>query len=296
MSDHQNNMRMGMKVRANTAENAAESPNLDDGGYILAVLLVGMAIAAVWLTASLPAWRQQEQREREADLIFRGEQYARAIALYYAKNNRTFPTDFDTLVTQHYLRKKWKDPVTGDDFAPLYAGQATTPGVGSSNPNSGRSGPGATAPQGQPVRNGQPGTSTGQFGGTGGIQGVVSKSTAASIKVYNGQQEYDQWLFSYQTACRNIPACSGAQAPAGGGPAGGGPNGRGPNGGPAGGPGNGRNGPTGPAGNPTGPRNGGGGPTGPRGPGGGGPGGGGPGGTGRTGNTPAPTGPGRGGL
>src|SRR5947207_8257616 len=85
------------------------------GGYILAVLLIGMAIAAVWLTASLPGWRQQAQRQKEADLIFRGEQYARAIALFYVKNN-TFPPDIDTLVSQHFLRKKWKDPITNDDF------------------------------------------------------------------------------------------------------------------------------------------------------------------------------------
>ena len=45
----------------------------------LVVLLVGMAIVAIWMSAALPAWRQQVQRQREDDLIFRGEQYARAI-------------------------------------------------------------------------------------------------------------------------------------------------------------------------------------------------------------------------
>jgi hypothetical protein len=48
----------------------------------MVALLVGMSIAAIWMTAALPAWRQQAQRQKEEDLIFRGEQYARAIVLY----------------------------------------------------------------------------------------------------------------------------------------------------------------------------------------------------------------------
>src|SRR6185295_11226161 len=138
----------------------------DDGGYILAVLLVAMAIAAVWMTASLPAWRQQAQRERELELRFRGEQYARAIALYFIKNG-TLPTDIDTLVSQRFLRKKWKDPVTGDDFVPVLNGQAQ--GTSSTN----RSGPGSavTPPASQPGRGGLP---SGQQG-LGGVTGVMSK-------------------------------------------------------------------------------------------------------------------------
>ena len=113
---------MGLTAPGPAATTSAEPHGLDDRGYILAVLLISIAISAVWLGASLPAWRQQAQRERELELIFRGQQYARAIALYYAKN-KALPTDIDTLVTEHYLRKKWKDPITNDDFNFLYAGQ-----------------------------------------------------------------------------------------------------------------------------------------------------------------------------
>ena len=37
---------------------------------------------AVALSVALPAWRTMTQREKEAELVFRGEQYARAIALF----------------------------------------------------------------------------------------------------------------------------------------------------------------------------------------------------------------------
>ena len=80
-----------------------------EDGFVLVALLVGMAVAAVWLGAALPAWRQQALREKEGELIFRGEQYARAIVLYQKKNEGRYPRDIDQLVSERYLRKKWKD-------------------------------------------------------------------------------------------------------------------------------------------------------------------------------------------
>src|SRR5262245_5142210 len=103
----------------------------DDRGYIMVALLVGMTIAAIWMAATLPAWRQQAVREREEELIFRGTQYARAIAFFYRKNNRSLPSDIDSLVSGKYLRKKWKDPITNDDFALI--GQTPQP-VGGATP------------------------------------------------------------------------------------------------------------------------------------------------------------------
>ena len=72
---------------------------------------------AIMMTVALPKWRQQTQRAREEELIFRGEQYARAIVLYMVKNRGAYPPSIDILVEQRYLRKKWKDPITNDDFA-----------------------------------------------------------------------------------------------------------------------------------------------------------------------------------
>ena len=50
-------------------------------GYAMAVLLVGLSVAAILMSAAMPAWRQMMRREKEAELVFRGEQYARAIGL-----------------------------------------------------------------------------------------------------------------------------------------------------------------------------------------------------------------------
>ena len=63
-------------------------------------------------------------REKEAELVFRGNQYVRAIALFQRKFANTNPPTIDLLVEQRFLRKKFKDPITNDDFQPIYANQA----------------------------------------------------------------------------------------------------------------------------------------------------------------------------
>jgi type II secretory pathway pseudopilin PulG len=175
---------------------------LDDGGYIMVVLLIGIAVSAVWMSAMLPAWRQQAVRQKEAELIFRGEEYARAIALYWRKNNQTLPTNFDVLVSQRYLRKKYLDPMTDKEF--LAVGGV---GPGSTSPPTGRgigAGPGPIGPA--------------QFGARAGISGVRSTSTATSIVVYRGQTSYSQFPFDYIGALQRM----GAGQPQLGGDAGGG--------------------------------------------------------------------------
>src|SRR5262245_30406155 len=101
---------MNLAGQGNRRQPGAGRSRLDDRGYIMVVLLIGIAVAAVWMGSMLPSWRQQAVREKEADLIFRGEQYARAIALYWRKN-QSLPPSIDILVSQHYLRQKYKDPI-----------------------------------------------------------------------------------------------------------------------------------------------------------------------------------------
>jgi type II secretory pathway pseudopilin PulG len=279
-----------MKLEGQGALGGSRAPHapLDERGYIMVVLLIGMGVAAIWMSAALPAWRQQAIREKEADLVFRGEQYARAIALYYTKNNNTLPPSIDILVSGKYLRKKWKDPMTEKDFVPVGSalpgqGGATGGTPPGTNPVGGR-GPVGGAPQpgggraNSPVQGGPSAPAPGR-GGQGapgqvsmqaGISGVRSGSQATSIRLYQGQQIYAAWPFDYTAMMQRIFGAPGG-VPGGGrqGPGGGITNPRGGPGGPGGGISNPRGGPVGPGGP------GGGGPRGGF-PGGGGPGGGGP--------------------
>ena len=189
----------------------------------MAALLVAIAILSVVMLVALPTWSQMAQREKEAELVFRGEQYARAIGLYQRKLAGTFPPSLDVLVEQKFLRKKYTDPITGDDFVPVFAGTAgaalggpsggQTPGAGvgvpapqSSPAGSGGmtaprpGGPSTASPFGQLGPGGLTGGSTNLQGAAGGIIGVASRSTAQSIKLYNGRKRYDQWIFVYSAA------------------------------------------------------------------------------------------------
>lgn len=88
--------------------------------FLCVLLLISIAIAAPKMARSI-------QRDKELETIHRGEQYRRAIQLYYRKFNN-YPTSINQLVETNqmrFLRKKYADPMTGkDDWKPIYFGQA----------------------------------------------------------------------------------------------------------------------------------------------------------------------------
>lgn len=174
----------------------------------MAALLVAMTIMAVFMSMALPAWRTAVQREKEAELIFRGQQYARAIVLFQRKYANTFPPNLQVLLDGHFLRKKYKDPMTADgEFQLVYANQQA-PG----QPNAG----GVVPTQGQPApRTTTVGGGT-TIGAQGGIIGVASKSEATSLLVYNGHNKYNEWVFVAQQASGRIGAPNASQTPTGG--------------------------------------------------------------------------------
>lgn len=220
----------------------------DERGFMMVALLVLMAVMAVAMTAALPAWSTLSRREREAELVFRGEQYARAITLFQRKYGGSFPPNIDVLVTERFLRKKYKDPITNDDFQPIGVGEGTSlptaPGrggtaggasgaTGSAQRQQGGVQPGAPqqgAQQGGPRTTGiasstagraATGTITtpaGRAGGVGaagasaGIMGVTSKSKDRSLRLYNGRDHYNEWIF-IATQASTQAGGRGAQAP-----------------------------------------------------------------------------------
>jgi type II secretory pathway pseudopilin PulG len=191
-----------VRMQARARESAEED------GYAMAALLVALAIMAVFLTVALPAWRTAVQREKETELIFRGQQYARAIALFQRKYANTFPPSVDILLNEHFLRKKYKDPMTADgEFQLLYANQQA-----SAQPSAG-----GTVPQlGQPGRPATQVAAGTTVGPQGGIIGVASKSTATSLRVYNGRDKYNEWTFVALQASNRVNAPNGSQTPTGG--------------------------------------------------------------------------------
>jgi type II secretory pathway pseudopilin PulG len=190
-------------------------------GYLMVALLVAMSVMGIMMSAALPAWHTMARREKEAELVFRGEQYARAIGLWQQKFANQPAPSVDILVEQRFLRKKYKDPITNDEFQLLGSG-ASQPGQTQQGTTPlGRGGTQQAAQQAmQALQQAQERLAaiSGRGNSPGGIVGVTSKSEEKSLRLYNGRDTYNQWVF--------MPVARGR---AGGGARGGapGPEGRG---------------------------------------------------------------------
>jgi len=163
----------------------------------------------------------QMRREREAELIFRGEQFIEAIRLYKIKYGR-YPMQLKEIfeAKPRVIRKKWKDPITDSlNWGIVFLGQEgrqigqggrqlVRPGTRSGDEDAGRAPIGTQTPFGNP---GEPGTGSNPGeGGPGGkgpadanrmvgpIIGVHSTSCDESIKVYEGHTTYCEWKFIFR--------------------------------------------------------------------------------------------------
>jgi len=91
-------------------------------GYILLTLMLFVAILAIGAMAWIEKVDFQIKRDREEELIHRGVQYSRAVRRYFKKFGR-YPTRIEELENSNnirFLRKRYKDPITGKDFKPLH--------------------------------------------------------------------------------------------------------------------------------------------------------------------------------
>ena len=99
-------------------------------GYVLLAILFALTLLVIALSAAAPRAAKAIQRQKEAELIRRGEQYALAIRRFYKKFGR-YPSDLDQLENTNnirFLRRKYLDPITGkDDWQPIQFGQARPP-------------------------------------------------------------------------------------------------------------------------------------------------------------------------
>jgi len=207
-------------------------------GYILLGLMLAFALMLIAMAVEAPRIAQQIKREKEEELVHRGKDYAIAIKRFVHKNGGRYPVSVEQLEnTNHirFLRKRYKDPTTGDNnWRLVHFGEAEikipapnpglnpsgNPGLqGSGNPGLGGGtapapAPNTTAPllsaggqpgqaNPQPGNNGQLGSlqtsniGTGQPIGGGQIIGIASVNKAQSIKEFNDKDHYDEWFFVY---------------------------------------------------------------------------------------------------
>src|SRR5438034_11248911 len=102
-------------------------------GYILLMLMLFITLLAIGAAAVAPSIAFQVKRDREEEMIHRGVQYSRAIRRYVKKFGR-YPTRIEELENTNnvrFLRRRYKDPITGKDFKLLHVGEVQLmPGSG----------------------------------------------------------------------------------------------------------------------------------------------------------------------
>jgi type II secretory pathway pseudopilin PulG len=182
-------------------------------GVVLAVVMLIITLLLVALTASLPSLRQEGQREREEELLFRGNQYARAVALFHRQFNR-YPVNIKELMgtnNMKFLRQEYRDPVDrAGKWRFVHANamgalidsrnQPLSPNLANqNNPSSNSSASGSS-----PMQTGLSSTSSENSSSSSGsetdtpgnfIVGVAPISSRTPIRNCDNRQHYDEWEF-----------------------------------------------------------------------------------------------------
>jgi type II secretory pathway pseudopilin PulG len=87
-------------------------------GYTLLMVVFMVAAMIIAAAAAAPNILTQGRREKETEMVWRGQQYVRAIGLYYRKFGK-YPTKVEDLTKQtngvRFLRQAYTDPMNKDD-------------------------------------------------------------------------------------------------------------------------------------------------------------------------------------
>jgi type II secretory pathway pseudopilin PulG len=182
-----------------------------EGGYALLIVMMLAVVLLISLTAALPNVYTQGQREKEEELIFRGNQYARAIALFRRQFKR-YPASVKELIQTNgirFLRREYPDPMskkgkwrfihadangTPLDSLTLARPTVAKPLMGGSSDSEKKA---ETLPAEEEKESGE---KSAFFGDRKEIQGgfilgVASTSNKKSIRVWNNKSRYNEWEF-----------------------------------------------------------------------------------------------------
>ena len=104
--------------KTNPQQPPAGKRRSQQGGYALLMVMFALALLVIATATLAPRVITDVQREKEAELVWRGKQYTRGIRLYYMKTHR-FPTSLEDLYTTktgiRFMRRAYKDPMNPVD-------------------------------------------------------------------------------------------------------------------------------------------------------------------------------------
>lgn len=105
-------------------------PVRSSSGFTMVAVLALVVIMGIMTGITAQSWRTLMVREREEELMFRGAQYRDAITRWHAPRAGQRPApplndlkdllqDPSTLTKTRYIRRLYKDPLTGEDWVPI---------------------------------------------------------------------------------------------------------------------------------------------------------------------------------
>lgn len=160
--------------------------HLSPSGFSFLFVLFAVVLVGLSMMGANKQWTMMMQREREAELLYRGHQYRRAIRSYVeaVPGARQYPLKVEDLLKDprtsiRHLRTAYKDPITGGPFFAV------------------------------PCR--------------GRLKGVLSSSERKTLKHDNFPPEYDQfrsaaayreWIFQYEPGAPGSPLAQPPPLPA----------------------------------------------------------------------------------
>ncbi len=144
-------------------------------GFLYIMVLFAIVVISIMMLKTFESWEYLLDRDKEAELIFRGEQIVNAITQYNRKKG-AFPKTLEELYKNKYLRKLYKDPVSENGEWNIV------------------SFPKMTGKEKYVVI---PHSLWKSLKGSYRIVGVVSSVHKKGYKVYKEKEYYDEWLFAY---------------------------------------------------------------------------------------------------
>ena len=193
----------------------------------MVALMALMSILALFALAAAPSIRQQTQREREKEAMFRGEQVAEAIRSYYryrgAQGPNSLPSDIDQLLEGIQIpgrtkklqilraeaavdplseKGEWRRiPPTSDEFRRFVQSLMEYSGGVAPQPRREFASMAGLIPQLTSVLNTgsdeEPPAGDNTLEDTDGpFVGVASRSQRSSVITYYGIDRHDEWIFT----------------------------------------------------------------------------------------------------
>jgi len=205
-------------------QSASRNPK-SERGYTLVALIAVMTLLALFALAAAPDIRQQTQREREKESVFRGEQVADAIRAYYryrgAQGVNSLPTSMDQLLEgiprgtkklQILRSEAARDPLsasgdwrliapTSQEFVRFVQSVTVYSGGVQPVPQRDFAALAALVPQMMNVLDTKssetaPGDEDTSADFSGPFLGVASRSRHNSVITYYGIDRHDEWIFT----------------------------------------------------------------------------------------------------